>query len=67
MLPGTRTGQSIWIGDLVETGATLRENGLAVVEPVAEVSARLIVNAASLKLRKAEIEDLAAKLEAANQ
>ena len=55
------------IVDLVETGATLRENGLAVVEPVAEVSARLIVNAASLKLRKAEIEDLAAKLEAANQ
>lgn len=35
-----------------------------VVEPVAEVSARLIVNAASLKLRKGEIEDLAARLEA---
>ena len=52
------------IVDLVETGATLRENGLAVVEPVAEVSARLIVNAASLKLRKREIEDLAARLEA---
>ncbi len=51
------------IVDLVETGETLRENGLAVVEPVAEVSARLIVNAASLKLRKREIEDLAAKLE----
>ena len=52
------------IVDLVETGATLRENGLGVVEPVAEVSARLIVNAASLKLRKREIEDLAARLEA---
>ena len=52
------------IVDLVETGATLRENGLRVVEPVAEVSARLIVNAASLKLRKREIEDLAARLEA---
>lgn len=52
------------IVDLVETGATLRENGLMVVEPVAEVSARLIVNAASLKLRKGEIEDLAARLEA---
>ncbi len=52
------------IVDLVETGATLRENGLEVVEPVAEVSARLIVNAASLKLRKREIEGLAARLEA---
>ena len=52
------------IVDLVETGSTLRENGLAVVEPVAQVSARLIVNAASLKLRKGEIEDFAARLEA---
>ncbi len=52
------------IVDLVETGATLRENGLAIVEPVAEVSARLIVNAASLKLRKGEIEKLAEQWEA---
>ena len=34
-----------------------------VVEPIHQVSARLIVNAASLKLRKQEIEDLAARLE----
>ena len=52
------------IVDLVETGSTLRENGLTVVEPVAQISARLIVNAASLKLRKGEIEDFAARLEA---
>ena len=52
------------IVDLVETGATLRENGLRVVEPVAQVSARLIVNAASLKLRKKEIEAIAERLEA---
>ena len=51
------------IVDIVETGATLRENGLEVVEPIAQVSARLIVNAASLKLRKQEIEGLAARLE----
>lgn len=51
------------IVDIVETGATLRENGLEVVEPIVQVSARLIVNAASLKLRKQEIEDLAARLE----
>lgn len=53
------------IVDLVETGATLKENGLAAVEPVAQVSARLIVNAASLKLRKQEIETLAERLERA--
>lgn len=51
------------IVDLVETGATLRENGLEVIEQVAEVSARLIVNTASMKLRKEEIESLARRLE----
>ena len=53
------------IVDIVETGTTLKENGLEVVERVADVSARLIVNAASLKLRKEEIETLAGQLEAA--
>lgn len=53
------------IVDIVETGSTLRENGLAVIEDIAEISARLIVNSASLKLRKPEIEALAGKLEAA--
>ena len=56
-------GLSDGIVDIVETGATLRENGLEVVERIHQVSARLIVNAASLKLRKGEIEDLAARLE----
>ena len=39
------------IVDIVETGTTLRENGLEVQEDVAAVSARLIVNPASLKMR----------------
>lgn len=43
------------IVDIVETGSTLRENGLEVIEDVAPVSARVIVNMASLKLRKNEI------------
>lgn len=43
------------IVDIVETGATLRENGLIPIETVAQVSARLIVNPASMKLRKQEI------------
>ena len=51
------------IVDIVETGATLRENGLEVVETITQISARLIANTASLKLRKAEIESLAARLE----
>lgn len=56
-------GLSDGIVDIVETGVTLRENGLEVVERIADVSARLIVNSASLKLRKQEIEGLAEKLE----
>lgn len=43
------------IVDIVETGATLRENGLVPIEDVAEVSARLIVNTASMKLYKEEL------------
>lgn len=43
------------IVDIVETGATLRENGLVPIEDVAQVSARLIVNTASMKLYKEEI------------
>ena len=51
------------IVDIVETGATLRENGLEPVEDVAQVSARLIVNTASMKLRKNEITDFLSRVE----
>jgi ATP phosphoribosyltransferase len=51
------------IVDIVETGATLRENGLVPIEDVAQVSARLIVNTASMKLYKAEILDFLSKCE----
>lgn len=52
------------IVDIVETGSTLRENGLVIIEDnVAPISARLIANTASLKLRKNEIETLADKME----
>jgi ATP phosphoribosyltransferase len=46
------------IVDIVETGTTLAENGLEVIEEIRNVSARLIVNVASMKLKKAEIEAL---------
>ena len=52
------------IVDIVETGSTLRENGLEVFEDVAPISARLIVNTVSLKLRQAQIESLIEKIEA---
>lgn len=57
-------GLSDAIVDIVETGSTLRENGLEIIEDnVAPISARLIANTASLKLRKKEIEELAEKME----
>jgi len=46
------------IVDIVEMGTTLRENGLEIIEEIRSVSARLIVNVASMKLKKAEIERL---------
>ncbi|MCQ4021872.1 MULTISPECIES: ATP phosphoribosyltransferase [unclassified Ruminococcus] len=51
------------IVDIVETGSTLKENGLEVYEEVVPISARLIANNASLKLRKKEIEELVDKME----
>ena len=56
-------GLSDAIVDIVETGTTLKENGLAVIEDVAQVSARVIVNTVSMKLCKQEIEQLIADLE----
>ena len=56
-------GLSDAIVDIVETGTTLRENGLEIVEEVCPISARLIVNGASLKLRKREIEALVSRME----
>lgn len=51
------------IVDIVETGTTLRENGLEVIEDIAPISARLIVNMVSLKLRQNEIESLIKQIE----
>ncbi len=51
------------IVDIVETGTTLKENGLEVVEDIAKISARLIVNTVSLKMRQQEIESFVQKVE----
>lgn len=55
------------IVDIVETGSTLKENGLEVVEEILPISARVIVNMASMKLRKNEIESFLADLELASK
>ena len=51
------------IVDLVETGNTLVANGLEARDLIANVSARVIVNRASLKMRFDEIETLLKRLE----
>lgn len=53
------------IVDIVETGTTLRENDLEVLETVAEVSTLLIANRASYKLEAAAIRPLVERLRAA--
>lgn len=50
------------IVDIVDTGKTLQANGLEPLELIAEVSARLIVNKAAMKLRHAPIKSLIARL-----
>lgn len=51
------------IVDIVETGTTLRENGLSIYEDICKISARMIVNKATLKRKRQEIFDLFEKLE----
>ena len=55
------------IVDLVDTGNTLRANKLRVVEEIMPVSSRLIVNPASLKLKRSEVAPLIALLGAARR
>ena len=45
------------IVDIVETGTTPKENGLEVKEKIMPISARVIVNMASMKLKREEIDD----------
>jgi ATP phosphoribosyltransferase len=57
-------GLADMIVDLVETGVTLRENGLTVVEEIAESTGRLVVNRASYQLKSVEVGRLIKALEA---
>ena len=48
--------------DIVETGATLRENGLTVLEEVCPLSARMVVNEVSMKMQNERINDIITRL-----
>ncbi len=51
-------GLSDVIVDIVETGSTLKENGLEIVEKITDISARFIANRTSLKTKGAEISGI---------
>ena len=46
------------IVDIVETGSTLKENGLSVLEEVCPLSARVVVNPVSMRMENARITKL---------
>ncbi|AAK78912.1 ATP phosphoribosyltransferase [Clostridium acetobutylicum] len=50
------------IVDIVETGTTLKENGLVIFDDICDISARMIVNRASMKLNKDRITDIIQKV-----
>ncbi len=56
-------GLSNAIVDIVETGTTLKENGLEVFEDIVPISARLIVNRVSQKIKKTETLELIKNIE----
>ncbi len=57
-------GLAVAIVDIVETGDTLRENGLEIIETIAPVSARLITNIGAMKTRRLEVTEIIKRLEA---
>ena len=56
-------GLSDVIVDIVETGKTLKENGLIILEEISKVSARLIINKVSLKTKAQQINEIVRGLE----
>lgn len=55
-------GLSDVIVDIVETGTTLKENNLSVMETIVPISARLIANKSSFKFKNKQIEEIKARL-----
>lgn len=59
---GPIVGLSDVIVDIVETGGTLRENGLSVLEEICPLSARMIVNPVSMRMEYERISELIHRL-----
>ncbi|MGE5329166.1 MAG: ATP phosphoribosyltransferase [Deltaproteobacteria bacterium] len=57
-------GLSEVIVDIVESGSTLKENGLVVLEEICDLSARLIVNRVSMKMKAERISEIINKIKA---
>ncbi len=55
---GPIVGLSDVIVDIVETGSTLKENGLEVLEEICPLSARMIVNQVSMKMEAERIKKI---------
>jgi len=55
------------IVDIMETGTTLKENGLVVFDTVCDISARVIVNKVSFKMKREEVMTLLKDLESAKE
>ena len=51
------------IVDIVETGTTLKANGLEVIETIRDITARLIVNVTGMKLKKEAVDSFVGRLE----
>ncbi len=59
---GPVLGLSDWIVDLVDTGNTLKANGLVTLDHIADISSRLIVNKAAMKMKNALIKPIITQL-----
>ena len=59
---GPIVGLSDVIVDIVETGSTLRENGLEVLEEICPLSARMIVNQVSMQMETERIKEIILRL-----
>ena len=62
---GPIVGLADLIVDVVDTGNTLKANGLKPMDHIAEVSSRLVVNKAAMKMKHARISDIIEKIKAA--
>ena len=59
---GPVVGMTDAIVDIVETGSTLKANGLVILDKISEVSTRLITNKVSLKYKSEEIYKIVDRL-----